>query len=158
MPRGAAKDRTVGDVRAVDEVHGLLVEPDTPVREVVSRLSRQPTAGVVFVVDEDRTLLGVLTRRDLLSWAGLQVGVDVAGERVRWMEVLDVARARTAGDLLRRGGKPLSVRMDDSLETALVRMLRQDVADLPVVDGDGRVVGGVRLSELLEAALEAAED
>lgn len=158
MPRGAAKDRTVRDVRDVDEVHGLLVEPDTPVREVVSRLSRQPAAGVVFVVDEDRTLLGVLTRRDLLSWAGLQVGVDAAREHVRWMEVLDVARARTAGDLLRRGGKPLSVRMDDSLETALVRMLRQDVADLPVVDGDGRVVGGVRLSELLEAALEAAED
>lgn len=157
MSPGAAKARTVADVPNVDTVHGLLVEPDTPVREVVSRMSEKPSAGTVFVVDDDRTLLGVVTRKDLLSWAGLQAGVDAVGDRVGWMDLLDIAQARTAGDILRRRGKPLSVRKDDPLATALERMLQNDVVDLAVVDEEGRVVGGVRLSELLEAALDAAD-
>lgn len=158
MPRGATKERKVRDVPNVDEVPGLIVARETAVREIVSKLSSTPNAGVVYVVDDGEVLLGVITRRDLLSWAGLQVGVEPDQDRVRWTEVLEVARARTAGDLLRRGGKAFSIRMDDTVETALLRMLRQDVVDLPVVDEDGRVVGGVRLSELLETALEASGD
>lgn len=158
MPRGATKERKVRDVPNVDEVPGLLVNRETAVRGIVSRLSSTPNAGVVYVVDDDQALVGVITRRDLLSWAGLQVGVEPDQGRVRWTEVLDVARARTAGDLFRRDGRVFSVRMDDTVETALLRMLRQEVTDLPVVDEDGRVVGGVRLSEILEAALDASGD
>lgn len=150
----SASQRKVRDVPGAGEVTSVLVPPDAPVREVVARMAEAPGATAAFVVEEDRTLLGVLTRRDLLSWTGVQLGVDSIDAEVTWSDLLEISRARVAGDLVRRTGKPLAVTMDDTLETALLRMLEGDVTDLPVVGPEGRIEGDVRLSKVLDAAFE----
>ena len=99
----------------------------------LSKLMRNNHVGSVVIVDGDRRPVGIVTDRDIV------VEVIAAG-----LEGTDLA----ASDVMT--GAPVLAREDDDALWSLKVMRDRGIRRLPVVDGEGRLVGIVTLDDVVE--------
>jgi CIC family chloride channel protein len=104
--------------------HPIAVSAGMSAAEVRLRWQKRPTPHALPVVDAVGHVVGVITREEM----ALLEESD---------ELLPVT---TASDLMRPAA---TVRADDDLAVVIERMLTSGLRELPVVDGDGRLVGYV---------------
>ena len=119
---------TVGDLmHSGDQVPR--VAADTPMKDVIYEMSRK-ALGMTTVQDDSGTLLGVITDGDLR----------------RLMERDSDPLARTAGEVMHRGGACIA---PDELATAALRLLEERrITSLMVCDGEAPVLGVLHLHDL----------
>ena len=138
--RGAA-DRSIDNVLVkellVDDGPFVTFEPHTPGADLLRRLGEATWQDVFPVVDPQRRLLGL---------------VDASALKVLALELRDVPWA-VASDVMRPA---VSVRPEDDLRTAAQVLLTHRLREVPVVDGDGRVLGFLDEARVAEAYLSAA--
>ena len=149
---------TIGETLHLSRSHLPLIRPEDEFTDVVLQLARQPELRGAFVVDHQQRLLGVITRTDLLEWARAKLGAALQAPWRGTEETLRLAsliNATTAGQVMHKASSRAAVKLEDSLAHALRLMVELDLIVLPVVDGERRVVGEVRLSDILVRALEA---
>ncbi|MGB5194190.1 MAG: CBS domain-containing protein [Polyangiales bacterium] len=109
----------------------LKVGPSVPFGEVVDRLLA--AAGKPhYVVDDEGRLLGSIHLGRVKSL----IGHD------------SPPKGTTAADAMVRETE--AVRMHDDVETCLIRFSSSDLPELPVVDGEGKLVGVIRRRDILE--------
>lgn len=143
----------------VEEVYGLHGTASTSVCEdismegVISRFAYEPDLRAISLVDSRQRFVGVITRADLLKWSTIillrgKVGVASVGEARR------LVSATKANDLRRSDWPLLGVWETDTLETAVNQMLSCNEETIPVLDSEGRILGDLRLSEVLLKAIE----
>lgn len=153
----AMRHRKVRDVMTTGVV---TVTEKTPFKEVVRAIERDRISGVP-VVDEDGTLVGVVSEVDLLRKRnpdGRGIGAAVR----RWLGFGRRADRSgiTAADLL--SSPVITVGAGASIAEAARLLDRHAIKRLPVVDEAGRLVGIVSASDLLRVFLrpdgELAED
>ena len=65
-----------------------------------------------------------------------------------------IVDARKAKDLVSTDSRGLAVKETDTLQIALDKMLDYEEDVLPVVDKEGRILGDLRLSEVLLKTIE----
>jgi arabinose-5-phosphate isomerase len=131
-PGGALGRRLLLRVADVMEAGTLpLLEADATMREAVVVLAER--RGTAAVVDEGRRLLGVVTSGDLTRLM----------EREEHFFPVQVSEVMTTD--------PLTARADQLAAAAVGLMERRGVMALPVLDGEGRVVGMVHLHDLMRA-------
>jgi len=94
--------------------------------ETARRIMLDRGVGCLPVLGSRDEIVGIVTRSDLLR-------ADVGPDRGT------ASRTETAGMLMRRA--PLTASTDDHLFDALARMELRGVRHLPVVNGDGHVIG-----------------
>lgn len=101
-----------------------------------ARLMRDNHVGCLVVVDEvggKRIVVGVLTDRDIVT-AVVAPGLDPATLRVEDVMTTDLVTARE----------------DDSLIDLMRIMRRKGVRRIPVVGGEGELIGVVALDDVLD--------
>ncbi len=118
-------------IREVD-----LAEPDEAVRIAARRMNSR-NVGALMVLDKESRPVGILTDRDL--------AIRVVGKGLDALET-------TVRDVMSKA--PDSVREDTPIETALSRMRAGPFRRLPVVNGDGKLVGLVSLDDILDLLSE----
>ena len=72
-------------------------------------------------------------------------------------EILHLAFATKAKDLARGDWRYFGVKPSDTIQTALERMIAYGDAIVPVLDNEGKVLGDLRVTEILMKALEFRE-
>lgn len=108
---------------------------ETPL-DGAARLMRDNHVGCLVVVDEvagKRIVVGVLTDRDIVT-AVVAPGLDAAALRVEDVMTTDLVTARE----------------DDSLIDLVRTMRRKGVRRIPVVGGQGELIGVVTLDDVLD--------
>jgi CBS domain-containing protein/gamma-glutamyl:cysteine ligase YbdK (ATP-grasp superfamily) len=129
--------RTVGQFMGTDV---YTVRPGDPV-DLAARMMDWRQVRHLPVEDDHGTLVGLLSFRDLLRLvASPETG---AGEL-------------TVADIMHKD--PLTVAVDTPTLDALTLMRERNIGSLPVVDGDGRLIGLVTVYDLLEIAGKVLED
>jgi len=118
-------------IREVD-----VINPDESARVAASRMHSRKV-GTLIVVDEAMVPVGLLTDRDLTTRV-LAEGRDGNATPVR--KVMSPA--------------PSTVEENTSIEDALAIMRSGTFRRLPVVDGEGHLVGIVSLDDILELLAE----
>jgi CBS-domain-containing membrane protein len=139
-------------VRDVMTTAVVSVGLDASFRELVG-LMLDHGISAIPVVDEDRRPIGIVTEADLVSkeaYGGRRRVLDVAAAASfraenRWAIK---ARGMTAAALMSTPVR--TVRLDDLVRLAAARMVTMGVKRLPVVDDDGRLVGIVSRSDVLQ--------
>ena len=111
----------------------VVVDPAMTVRQAM-RLMREKRVGSVLVC-QDKRLLGIFTERDALKLLAAGDPLDGAVEQV-------MTRS------------PTTLRADDTVATAIRKMSFGGFRRLPVVNGDGRVVGLIRASQTVHYMVE----
>jgi CBS domain-containing protein len=146
-------------VRDVSELHGtatVSVSENTSLEDVITRLAADPGVRGICLVDSGQRFFGMITPPDLLKWTAFRLGSWFpAPGRLSTASVLGIVSATTAKHLARGDWRSLGVRPNDTLGRALKQMIDNEVDTIPVLDAEGRILGDLRLSEVLHKALQA---
>ena len=136
----------------------ITVSPDTSVEEA-ARLLASNSIGGAPVVDGSGRLLGLLDDTDLIvSEARLHAPTTIElfgayltlpGESHRYAEEVRHALAAVVRDVM--DPDPPSVRIEATVEDVATLIVDRDVSRVPVLDGDGRVVGIVSRGDIVRA-------
>jgi CBS domain-containing protein len=146
-------------VREIMDSEPETVTPDTPVEDVV-RLLRENELPGVPVVDGDGRCIGIVTEADLVlpddqgdlhipHYINLFGGTVFLEPLGRFEQRLRKAFASKASDMMT--SDPDTVRPDTSVRDAARLIHESGHNRLPVVDGDGRLVGVVTRVDVLGA-------
>ena len=142
----------------IDRTPSIVADPDISFLEVLRRFAKHASVRGVFVVDRNQKLVGVLTRQDLLAWVGVTFGSEWFVRRLPAARLTRLAHAETVRAACRPDSHLTAVRPSDAIDVALADMVAFDLIDVPVVDERGRLVGDLRLTEVVAKAVEIAED
>jgi len=127
------------------------VEKDIPVRELIFILNNAEMANVP-VVDEEGRLTGFISEKDLIR-AALPGYFEMLHSTSFIPDMNQLAKklAQIADEPIERFTRTsvMSVTEDDDDLQAADLIIRKGVKNVPVVDGDGRLVGRVRRIDLL---------
>ena len=130
----------------------VTARPTTRYKELVRLLAEHDISAlpIVDVVGDEGRLVGVVSQADLLV-------KEEDAHPSRQVPALHDHRGagRMAADLMRMPA--VTVRGDDTVARAARLMHRHHVKRLPVVDGEGRLVGIVSRGDLLEVFLRSDE-
>ncbi len=153
MPRS----QPVRDAMTVDV---LTFRSDDEVRVAMAALVER-SVDAAPVVDGDGRVVGLLSTGDLIVAEGqvhvptvislLGASIELPGERRRFEEDLRRAVGGTVADVMTT--EPHTVGPDETLEDAATLMHEHDVSRLPVVDGDGRLVGIIARGDIIRAMI-----
>ncbi|KAL5788272.1 hypothetical protein ACOSP7_005221 [Xanthoceras sorbifolium] len=152
---------TVGDfMTRKEDLH--VVKTTTTVDEALEALVERRITGFP-VIDDDWTLVGVVSDYDLLALdsisGGNQNDINLFPEvNSSWKTFNEIQRllsktnGKVVGDLMTPA--PLVVRETTNLEDAARLLLETKYRRLPVVDGDGKLVGLLTRGNVVRAALK----
>ncbi|QKV90623.1 CBS domain-containing protein [Streptomyces sp. NA02950] len=158
------KHSKIGNLMVADVVS---VIPQTPFKEVAKLLAVHRISGLP-VVDTDDKVLGVISESDLIL---RQAGVPPESEPARRRSLAwrsppagddaersagTMAQAMSAQELMSEPA--ITVHANDTFAVAARIMAEHRVERLPVVDGEGRLVGIVTRRDLLQVFLRADSD
>ncbi|XP_059447628.1 CBS domain-containing protein CBSX1, chloroplastic-like [Corylus avellana] len=152
---------TVGDFMTKRE-HLDVVKPTTTVDEALEALVEKRITGFP-VIDDDWKLVGVVSDYDLLALDSISGGsqsdtsvfpdVDSTWKTFNQIQkLLSKTNGKVVGDLMTPA--PLVVRESTNLEDAARLLLETKFRRLPVVDGDGKLVGLLTRGNVVRAALK----
>ena len=147
-------------VEEVYRIHGtasVSMPEDVSLEYVVTRFAREPGVRGIFLIDTSERFIGLITRNDLMKWGHIRLYGGKGRYEITISEFYRLADAVKAKDLLRGDQRGISVKETDTLQTVLDKMLNYEEDVLPVVDGERRVLGDLRLSEVLLKAIEAGK-
>lgn len=148
---------SVKDACLMDDDHPILFALDDDFGQIIKNFAHHTELRGIFVVDGDNRFLGVITRTDLLDWARAKLGAFLLKpltDMNKTIRLITLIRASTVGDILRPETKQAVVRVDDTLDHALRIMVETDLIILPVINDLQHIIGKLRLSEVLNLALD----
>lgn len=117
----------------------VTVRPGTTLADCVAAIQRSGTGDSVFVTTPDGRLAGVLTERDIFGRL-VDPGADV--DLARSVETLMTTR-------------PHTLSLERSVRDAIDLMQTGRYRNIPIVDGEGLLVGVVRPQDVLKYLAEA---
>ncbi|OMO74107.1 Cystathionine beta-synthase, core [Corchorus capsularis] len=152
---------TVGDfMTRKEDLH--VVKTTTTVDEALEALVERRVTGFP-VIDDDWTLVGVVSDYDLLALDSISgssqndttlfPNVDSTWKTFNEIQkLISKNNGKVVGDLMTPS--PLVVRETTNLEDAARLLLETKYRRLPVVDGDGKLVGIITRGNVVRAALQ----
>ncbi|ESR36214.1 hypothetical protein CICLE_v10029198mg [Citrus x clementina] len=156
---------TVGDfMTKKEDLHA--VKTTTTVDEALERLVEKRITGFP-VIDDDWKLVGVVSDYDLLALDSISGGnqndtslfpnVNSSWKTFNELQrLLSKTNGKVVGDLMTPA--PLVVHENTNLEDAARLLLETKYRRLPVVDGDGKLVGLITRGNVVRAALQIKRD
>lgn len=139
--------------------HVLTVRPETTVREVAEILVGHKISGVP-VVEEDGALVGIVSEGDLMSKEILPeppaefciLGAVIYYHGLReYKDAFDRMAANYAAMLMTK--KVVTVRPEDDVSDVARIMRDKHIKRVPVLDGDGHLVGIVSRQDIVKMLL-----
>jgi CBS-domain-containing membrane protein len=140
-------------VKDVMTTQVVAVRSSATFKEMAAAL-RQYRVSAFPVIDEQEKVIGIVSEADLLAKEAL-TNPGVLAELLHRKDVRK-AEGQTAGDLMTH--RVVTVRPEDSVEHAAQLMHFLHVKRLPVVDGDGSLVGLVSRTDVLAVYDRPDED
>jgi len=143
----------IKDVMTTDVV---TVSTDDPVEKCAKLLQENDISGLP-VVDKEGRVVGMITEGDLIRRASrieapgyLEIlgGLIYLGSPKKFVDELQRAMALEAGKMM--SGEVVSIRPDQSLESAATLMVKHNINRLPVVDDEEKLVGIVSRRDIMK--------
>ncbi|MDZ7803133.1 CBS domain-containing protein [Thiohalophilus sp.] len=129
-------------------VTGVTVERDASLEEAARALLGEPECRDIYVIDAEGRVVGHLGFRRL---ADILLHRSTHSRR----QLLEqVARGPVREFMNQRF---ISARLDEHVHDVLHKNMERWVEDIPVLDGDSRLAGIIRLVDLVRAAIEPSD-
>ena len=151
-------DRTPVKTIAVPTPRALVLREDQPVETAIRHFVKQPDVHSLFIVDDKGKLKGTVKLHYILNWVKLKLNIDIGNRSnmrlagtSRAFEIMKLCQSQTIGDII---SEAVSIEETDSLSQALHIMVHEGLVELPVVDKSGKLVGEIKLTQLLARLLE----
>jgi len=143
-------------VRDVMSANPVTLRADQAITEAAD-VRAEHGYGAMPVVDDAGQLLGLLSDEDLIVsearvhaptfFNQFSTVIPLPGQMKQFEEEIHKIAGSTVGEVMDED--PVTIRPEDTLEELATRMHEADVSHIPVVDGDGRVVGIVARGDVV---------
>ncbi len=138
----------VKQIRKLLKVEPTIVHKNDDIKTLVFSLTDDPMVRSLFVVDENKKLIGIITLRDIVGFAFKDyIDTDKIG-----YGMVKNALAKKAEDLISL--YDVYVKEEDSFAKCFNLMFNNNLESIPVVDNTKGVIGVVNMLELLTTWLE----
>jgi len=148
--------KTAGEIMDADVP---AISPDADARAAIELLAKIDL-GAIPVVDGERRVVGIVSESDLVigdeeadlhlpHYLNIMGGIVFVGSMKGFEERLEKAFATKVSELM--SADPVVVRDDDDAELVAKTIAEKHHNHLPVVDGEGRLVGLVTRADALAA-------
>lgn len=126
----------------------IAIGPDVEIHEAAERLSNNGISGMP-VVDEENRVLGVISEDDLLRLVGVRRGS-------RFRDILHLGRRESSppvsdavvGDIM--SAPAVTIGLEEDVRNIASILDERKIKRLPVVDGDGRLVGIISRADIVK--------
>lgn len=146
------KEDPIGDIRVSDVIGRAVrtsgpatVRTDATLRMAVEAIIMDNETRKVYVLDDEGKLAGTVTQEVLLRHAGYELGVRSTG-MTSFLRMLAEISDDMVSEVM---AKPIKVSSDELLANATKLMIENHLNDLPVVDGENRLVGELNGLDIL---------
>lgn len=139
----------VADVCEQSNMQALIVDQEMLLVDAVKEFATNHDLRGIFIKGEQGRLVGVINKKDLLHWVGLQLDQIPKGEPMSLGQMRRLVNAQRVTDLAALGSENAALNLDDTLSDALHKMTAFNLSDIPVIDENGRIINDLRLSEIL---------
>ena len=140
----------IKDMHMLFTLHPAFISKDATTDEIAKVMIANPRLKSVYVVDDKLQLIGKITLKMLIK----QEFMNLLPSRLSYFGALEFVGKKTAEDIMISS---VSVKDEDTLKTAFVKMYEDDLNELPVVDEKRRLIGNIDLLELLMVLIEKKE-
>lgn len=124
-------------LRVLHRRRPLSVAPRTSLADCIATIQRSGTGDSVFVCDDDGRLLGVLTERDIFA--------RILAEKADLGQPVETLMTRD----------PRTLDPEGSIRDAIDLMQTGRYRNVPMIDGDGRLIGVIRQQDILKYLAES---
>jgi CBS domain-containing protein len=127
------------------------IQEDEPIYEAIKKIASSKRSNIACVIGKEGKLKGLLTPRDVLEELEVRKFGGVRGRFFAGPEVLHLLTSKYAKDIM---SAPISIHVNDGVEEAINTMLDHGFYELPVVDDDMKVIGGISYFDIILSAAE----
>jgi CBS domain-containing protein len=120
------------------------VSENSDINEVIRVAARFPHTGLVYVIDKQKKLLGVITVGSLMRHLYPYHYED----KIHPRDILRNISVENASHLMSSGN--VSASPDETVEVILKRMASTGAKEIAVVDSDGRILADITAIDLLK--------
>jgi len=121
-----------------------VVSPEAEVKEIISAFARAEHARLVYVVDNEKRLSGVISLGNLSK----HLLFHHCSKAIDNLHLISMATSETAADFIDR--PMIAAQLFETIEPVLERMLSAGIKEIPVLDEQGRLVGDLTLVDILQ--------
>ena len=147
----------VKDVYQPHVTASILVTEDIALGDIISKFAHEPGIRGVFLIDEEQRFAGIISRIAITKWAEFQLfGKWKNG--IPAPEIANLFDLVKAKHLAHGDWHSLGIKECDTLEKAFELMMRLGEDVIPVLDEDGKIIGDLRLSEVLLKVIEVGRE
>ncbi len=119
------------------------VAADADIREIISTMADTEHARLLYVVDKDQKLLGVISTGHLAR----NLLMHMQGPELDNLCLINSIISETAVDFIDR---PLmTTYLSETMESILKRMIAANIKEIPILDNQGHLVGNITLMDIL---------
>ncbi len=147
----------IRDVYDTDVEPPVVISQEVEFVKVIKLFAVSSELRSIFVTDHEGKFAGVITRSNLLDWMRAQVGdyFEEGGQSPdKTISLSNIIQATTVGEMLFPGSEMAAVRLENTANDAMRKMVELDTIVLSVIDAANQIIGEIKLSEILDASLE----
>lgn len=142
----------VRDIFNPNKMLSLICHEDEPIEKIIKIYAENPHLRGIFALDKNEKFIGVITRNDLLMWAKYKIGSGIEDSiylKTTYDEIKRYALSHKISEMIHPNSAEAFVREDDNILKALRLMLDSSLIDVPVIDSEGKIIGDLKLTEIL---------
>ncbi|MCD6427049.1 MAG: CBS domain-containing protein [Caldisericaceae bacterium] len=140
----------VKDVHKYITIEPPVVKEDTPIKEVIKALLKDPRSRSVYVVNEKEVLTGIIPTSTVIKATHILKGKKTLRKEDAF-DALKISMAKVAKDIMH---PPVYVFEDEDIKDVLEEMVVGEYQELPVVNRQKKVIGDLNCLEIIRALWE----
>ncbi len=121
-----------------------LIDEKGSVREIIEAYAQCSHSRLLYVVDSEKKLIGVVSLGNLLR----HVFFHYHGRDMDSVRLISKAVSEHARDFIE--GEPIMAKTDENVEDVLEHMIRHNAKEIPIVDDDRHVIADLTMLDILK--------
>jgi CBS domain-containing protein len=147
--RSALEKIFISDIHKIFGTKMKTLPLDATLEDAIRIFASETSLSGICLLANNENYAGMITRMDLLKWSHLQFTDGHGIHGVAISEYYRMIDARKAKDLVSRASGDYYVKESDTIQTALDKMIDSEEDIIPVLNAQGKILGDLRLSEIL---------
>lgn len=140
----------IKNMRMLVTPYSGFVDKKASLDDIAKMMIANPILKSIYVVDNKQKLLGRITLKKLIKHEFM----NLIPSSFEFFNALEFIGKKTADEIM---VEPVYVKDDDTLKVAFIKMYKNDIEELPVVDENLHLIGNIDLIELLTILIEKKE-
>jgi len=142
----------VRDIRNLITQEASIVHRDDDLLKVAKKIVEDPKTRAVYVVDDNEKLVGIIPVIELVQYLYSEY---IPQEYILYRFPILLSGKPRAGDIML---PPVYVHDDEKITDAFIKMFKNNLKELPVVDENMHIIGDLNILEMIVAWIESVEN